>query len=200
MPNKKNSTIEPADLLTKEELDERVAQTIRYLDEAMKLWPGLRRMTEAERKNSPGRALGVVTEPLRQLFAVLTPKKGQPRPAIAKAFDVLGAKDGGKDPEVFEAELLDLRLYRAQAQQKIVDKLDAFSRHMADDVLDLGEQVMGPGLLALQLARTVAAASAEYASALAPVLDAFRGLTKNARKARSEKANGAKPVAKPADK
>lgn len=189
MPDKKQITIKPADLLTKQELDERVALTIHHLDEAMKLWPGLRHMSEAERKSSPGKALNAVAGPLGQLFAVLTPKKGQARPPIAKAFDVLGEKDGGKDPEVFEAELLDVRLHRAEAQQKIVDKLDEFSRHMADDVLDVGEKVMGPGLLALQLARTVAAASDEYASQLAPVLDAFRGMTKNARKARSEKAN-----------
>jgi hypothetical protein len=78
------------------------------------------------------------------LFGALG-EEGWSAPAIAKAFDILGAKDGGKDPDVFEAELLDARLYRAEAQQKVVDQLDDFSRHMADDILDIGEKVMAPG-------------------------------------------------------
>lgn len=203
MPANKNNNSKPIDTLSKQEIDDRVTQTLQHLDEARKLWPGLRHMSEEDRKASAGKVLAVFAKPLGLLFGVLAQKKGQPRPAIAKAFDVLGAKDGGEDPEVFEAELLDVRLYRAQAEQKVVDALDDFGRHMADDVLDIGEKVMGPGLIALQMARTVAQASAEYASLLAPVLDGFRDLTKQARKARANKATAKGATAgadKPADK
>ncbi|APR83977.1 Hypothetical protein A7982_09326 [Minicystis rosea] len=202
MPANKTISDKPIDQLTKAEIDERKALTLHHLEEARKLWPGLLHMSEAERKQSPGKVLSVFAKPLGLLFAVLTPKKGEERSALAKAFDVLGEKDGGQDPERFETELLDTRLHRAEAQQEIVDALDALSRHMADDILDTGEKIMGPGLLALQLARTVAEASPAHASVLAPVLDAFRGLTKQARKAREQKREDAanNGAAKPGDK
>ncbi len=181
------ATGKDVDTLTKQEIDKLVANTLYHLEEAIKPWHGLRRMTEEERKASPGKALGVFAKPLALLFARLSAGPDGKRPSIAKAFDVLGAKDGGVDPERFEAELLDVRLYRAQAEQKIIEKLDEASRHFGDDVFDIGEMVMGPGLLAIELARTIAKTSDEYASVLAPVLDAFRGLTKPARKALEEK-------------
>ena len=195
MPANKTISDKPIDQLTKAEIDERKALTLHHLEEIRKLWPGLRHMTEEDRKQSPGKVLSVFAGPLGLLFAALTPKKGEEQPAIAKAFDVLGEKDGGSDPERFEVELLDARLHRVQAEQEIVDALEGFSRHMADDILDAGEKVMGPGLLALQMARTVAEANPAHASLLAPVLDAFRSLTKQARKAREQKR-----ADKPADK
>jgi hypothetical protein len=131
----------------------------------------------------------VLGPPLQSLFGVL-----RAQPQLAKAFDVLGDQDEGHDPEHFEAELLERRLARVQVQQKIADELEDLARHLDDDVLATGQSIVGPGLLALDLARTLSKGSLTFRSALAPVLDAFRELTKRARKGRAE-ATADKPAA-----
>ncbi|AUX39884.1 uncharacterized protein SOCE26_012790 [Sorangium cellulosum] len=121
--------------------------------------------------------------PLGKLFAVLRPKEGK-ESALARSFHVLGDQDDGEDPERFEVELLERRLKRALAEQKVADALEDLARHLDNDVLATAETVIGPGLAALDLARTIARQNAAFRAVLAPVLDDFRAMTKQARKAK----------------
>ncbi len=178
--NKQQTPIADADDFSAAEIDARVAQTLAHVEAIKQLWPGLRRLSAAERRESVGRSLGVMAPVLGLLFGVLAPE-GQPAPAVAKAFDVLGAQDHGDDPDRFEAALLARRLHRARAEQKVQEALGGLARHFGDDVIHVGELVVGPGLLALGLAKNLAKARPEFASALAPVLDALRAMTKRAR-------------------
>jgi hypothetical protein len=184
------------DDLTAEQLTENLRQTRLHLEAIRALWPGLRRLEEKERKVSLGRNLAQLGAPLRTLFTLLLTRDGEAAP-IASVFDVLGDQDGGDDPDHFEPALLLRRLDRAEAQSKLVDEIEALRRDLADDVLATGESVILPGLLALNLARSVAKGNAAYRSALRSVLDTFRGMTKAALRGRAEK-RAAEPVAAPA--
>lgn len=118
--------------------------------------------------------------PLRQLFKILK-NKGTKEAELANHFNALGDEDFGADPEKFEPELLERRMLRVEAEQKIQAALDDLQRHFADDVLHTGNQVMAPGLLALALASTLSATNKACKSLLAPVIDALREMTKAAR-------------------
>jgi hypothetical protein len=69
-------------------------------------------------------------------------------------------------------------MIRIEAQAKVVEELEDFVRLMSDDVLNTSEMVSATGLLALDLARSIAKGNAEHRSTLAPVLDALRNMTK----------------------
>src|SRR5262249_34355185 len=152
-PNKNKPT--DIDLLTPQQLAANVQETEEHITKIKALWPGLVHLEEAERRKSPGRSLTILSAPLTLLFSVL-----RENPQLAKAFDVLGDQDEGHDPEHFEVDLLDRRLARSQAEQKIGDMLRDLGRHMADDALATSATVVVPGLRALELARTLAKGSA----------------------------------------
>ncbi|AUX20537.1 uncharacterized protein SOCEGT47_010090 [Sorangium cellulosum] len=179
----KQSVQDPTDVdqLSAAQIDERVEKTLEHIEAIRALWPGLERLEEAQRKRSVGRSLGVLGPPLAKLFAVLRPRDGK-ESALARSFHVLGDQDDGADPERFEVELLERRLKRALAEQKVADALEDLARHLDDDVLATAETVIGPGLAALDLARTIARQNAGSRAILAPVLDDFRAMTKQARK------------------
>jgi hypothetical protein len=173
------------DELTRDELDERLTLTMHHLDEIRRLWPGMVRLPEIERRSSMGRMLSQLGPQLRLLFDVLLDKDGE-EPPIARMFHVLGSLDQGNDPDRFEAALLARRLDRIEVEQKVLDALSDLARHFGDDVLNTGEMVIGPGLLALELARSVSKSNPEFRALLAPALDAFRDMTKNARRRLTE--------------
>jgi len=175
------------DDLTPEQIQARVGQTLEHIEAIKALWPGLLRLEQEQRKRTVGRNLSVLGPPLRLLFDVLRPKDGK-ESALAKAFHVLGDQDEGQDPERLEVDLLERRLVRSHAEQQIADALEDLARHIDDDVLATGEAVLTPGLAALALARTIAQQNPGHRTALAPVLDAFREMTKHAR--RSKKTQG----------
>ncbi len=114
---------------------------------------------------------------------------------LAKHFDALGDSDHGNDPEKFEPELLSRRIARVEHEQKIQAALNDLQRHFADDVLHTASTVMEPGLLALAMARMLAATNKGFKSTLAPVIDKLRDMTKAARagaaEARAKKKAGA---------
>lgn len=188
------SLIEPNDLLAgfdldkdiddlgSDELRERAAVTFQCIEVIKKLWPKLIRLPEGDRRLSAGRNVGRLGAPLRLLFTTLTTKPGEKETALAKAFHLLGAQDHGDDPEHFEPELLTRRLDRVETEQKILDGLEDLARHFGDDVLNTGELVLGPGMLALELARTLAKTHTDFRTQLAPVFDALGEMTKHARR------------------
>ncbi|WP_437280105.1 hypothetical protein WME90_05955 [Sorangium sp. So ce375] len=175
------------DQLSAAQIEERVEKTLQHIEAIQALWPGLERLEEGRRTRSVGRSLGVLGPPLAKLFALLRPKDGKDSP-LARSFHVLGDQDDGDDPERFEVELLERRLKRALAQQKVADALEDLARHLDDDVLATAETVIGPGLAALDLARTIARQNATFRAILAPVLDDFRAMTKQARKGKKPEA------------
>jgi len=191
----KQSLAVPKDIdsLTKEELDALYAETVQQLDVLEARWAGLVQQTEHERSHSPGRSLGVLGAPLHLLFNLLMPKNGKESDML-KFFSGLGDADFGEDPEKFEPELLSRRLYRWEYEQKIQARFEKLARSFGDDSLHTGEMVVGPGMMALALARTLALSSAAHRSVLAPVLDAFGALTKRAR-ARAAESHAARKAA-----
>ncbi|MFO0757217.1 MAG: hypothetical protein U0359_12050 [Byssovorax sp.] len=193
MPGKKKSPITDIDDLPSAEIDKRLAETRAHLDAIRALWPGLVRLDEGQRQHSLGKGLNVLSPALRLLFGVLLPQKGPP-PALAAHFDALGDQDSGKDPAHFEVDLLSRRLARVEAEQKLHDELSELCRHFGDDILSTGGEVIGPGLLALDLARSLSRANPGYQAHLAPVLDALRQMTKRARRALEKKGDGATPI------
>lgn len=191
----KQSVAAPKDIddLTKAELDALYAESNHQLDVLEAGWAGLVKQTTHERTHSIGRSLGVLGAPLHLLFNLLMPKDGK-ESDLLKFFSGLGDADFGNDPEKFEPELLSRRLYRWEYEQKIQARFEKLARSFGDDSLHTGEMVVGPGLLALALARTLALSSAAHRAVLAPVLNAFGDLTKQAR-ARAATARAEKKAA-----
>jgi hypothetical protein len=191
----KQSVAVPKDIddLTKAELDTLYEDTNQQLDILEARWSGLVKQTEQERTHSMGRSLGVLATPLHMLFNLLMPKNGK-ESDLLKFFSGLGDADFGDDPEKFEPELLSRRLYRVEYEQKIQERFVKLARSFGDDSLHTGEMVIGPGMMALALARTLALSSAAHRAVLAPVLDAFSALTKRAR-AKSAEARAEKKAA-----
>ncbi len=173
-------TVTDVDELSTEQIGERLKETRVHIEAIRALWPGLVKLEEKERRSTVGRTLTQLGAPLRELFTLLAPKNGK-APAIAGVFDVLGDQDEGEDPERFEPELLLRRLDRVEAENAVVEDLEALCRDLGDDVLATGEKVVVPGLLALNLAKSVSNGNATYRSALRSVLDGFREMTKRAR-------------------
>ncbi|MEP7124964.1 MAG: hypothetical protein ABJE95_28805 [Byssovorax sp.] len=168
------------DDLSAEEIAARKAQTDVHVQAIRDLWPNLQRLEEIDRTSSGGKNLSSFVPALLQLFAILRGKDPK-EVELASQFNALGDEDFGDDPEKFEPELLERRILRVAAEQKIQASLDDLQRHFADDVLHTGNQVMAPGLLALALARTLSATNKKYKSLLAPVIDKLREMTKAAR-------------------
>jgi hypothetical protein len=193
MPSQQNKK-QPVDIdqLSPAEIIKRQQETEAHIDAIRALWPGLEHLDEARRRTSPGKSLGFLSGPLSVLFGVL-----RQNPVLAKAFDVLGDQDDGEDPDHFEVDLLERRMTRAKAEEKIADALRDLARHMDDDALATGESVVVPGLRALELARTLSKGNAATRSLLNPVLDAFRQLTKRARKGKADAAQKAQATPAP---
>jgi hypothetical protein len=199
-PVTKQSVVIPKNIddLTKAELDVLFEESNHQLDILEARWAGLVKQTEQERTHSVGRSLGVLSAPLHLLFNLLMPKNGK-ESDLLKFFSGLGDADFGDDPEKFEPELLSRRLYRVEYEQKIQERFVKLARSFGDDALHTGEMVIGPGMMALALARTLALSSAAHRAVLAPVLDAFSALTKRAR-ARSAEARAEKKASVDAEK
>jgi len=179
--------VKPVDQLTEEELDQLYSETLDEIAALKKRWRGLVQLTDKQRENHPGKQLGGQTPALSALFSILLPdkhddeEKAKTRSKLAKHFDAFGDKDGGVDPERFEADLLGRRLRRIAAQQKVADELGKLSRLISDDVLHTSEVVLIAGSSALDMVRTLAAGNATYSQFLAPVTNALRDMTKAAR-------------------
>ncbi len=116
------------------------------------------------------------------------------RVKLCNVFDAtLGEEDHGLRKDQFEAGLLAARLERVKAQYEIAEELKTLSKLFSDDALGLGSQVAGPGLLGVNLAKSLASGSAAFRSLLAPLLDALREMTRAARDAEPEPTPGEKP-------
>lgn len=186
---------------SQEDLARRVEETNRHIEAIERLWPGLHRLPEKNRRNHPGIVAQVLGKPLETLFSVLAPihkpevRKPKQEPdeheqvqqRLAQAFHAgLGDQDHGVDPATFEADRLLLAQRTINHQTAIADRLGLLARDFGDDALDTGALLAEVGQPALDLARSLAAANPAFRAVLAPVLDALRNMTKAARAARAK--------------
>jgi hypothetical protein len=186
-----------------------LASTLQLIVSAEAQWPGLVSLITTERTGNLGKLIALLDPSLRALFDALTPVQGEAptttasKKKLASVFNTaLGDQDQGKDPAVFEVDLLVRRLTRIEASQKIVDALDALRKRFADDMLNTGAMVVEPGLKALEVARGIADSNAEFRSLMAPVTNSLGDMTKAARLAQAEaraEAKAQKAAAKTAD-
>ncbi|MEO5728588.1 MAG: hypothetical protein ABI134_32740 [Byssovorax sp.] len=193
MPDPSPIVVKKIDELSKAELDVLFEESNQELDKLEARWAGLVKQTEQERARSIGRSLGVLGGPLGLLLDILMPKNGK-ESDLAKHFNGLGDADFGEDPDKFEPELLSRRLHRVEYEQQLQARFEKMARHFGDDALHTGAMVVAPGMMAIALARTLAGSSAAHRSVLAPVLDAFRALTKAARASAAEARAAKKPA------
>jgi hypothetical protein len=182
-----------ADDFTPAEIADHKEKSLQLVVDMDALWPGLTGLVSKERAGNQGKALAVMDAPLRALFTALTPVQGEPkvtseaRASLISIFNKsLGAADGGADPNRFEVEVLQQRLLRIEAQEKLIEKLDAFRKKLADDILNTGTLVIQPGLKAIDLARSLADSNPDFHTLLAPVIEELSAMTKPARAALAE--------------
>ena len=215
MPTKKNDhappkaeapALEPsvifADDYTAQQIAQQCDATLQLLVDVDAIWPGLVSLKEADRVGNVGKLIARLAPALRALFAALQPVAGEAaattalKKKAAAIFDAaLGDADQGQNPDVFEVDLMVRRLDRIEAQQKIVAKLAELQKKFADDIINTGELVVGPGLKATELAKSLATGNADFASLLAPVQNALGDLTKQARAALAASRAAAKQAA-----
>jgi hypothetical protein len=193
-----------ADDLSLTEIDAHRQAALASISAARGHFPGLVQLQEGERTGSLGKMIALLGPALGHLFAALTPAPTDDaatvatKKQLATVFDtLLGDKDQGKDPGVFEVELLVRRVTRIEAEQEIVAHLEATTKAFADDILNTGVMVVDPGLKAIEVARTIANTKPEFKSLLAPVTNALGEMTKAARAAQA-KARAPKDAPPPA--
>jgi hypothetical protein len=194
-----NADVTIADDFTTQQIDEHLASTLQHIVSAEANWPGLVSLVGAERTGNLGKLITQLDPALRGLFEALTPVDGEApaktatKKKLAAVFDAaLGNQDQGKDPGVFEVDLLVRRLTRIKASQQIVESLDALRKLFADDILNTGAMVVEPGLKALDVARGIADSNAEFRSLLAPLTNSLSEMTRAARQAQAEARAAAK--------
>ena len=179
----------PIDQMTRDEVDALAADTLNTIAQLSMRWRGLVALTDDQRKNHHGMHLTRLIPALEPLFTAMLPdatdakEKAEDRAAFATSFDIYGDKDGGVDPDHFEADLLGRRIHRIKAQQGVAAALGKLERLMSDDVLHTSETVLVPSQLALNLIHGYA--TTKFAKFLTPVYNALSAMTSAAR-ARTE--------------
>lgn len=192
-------TTTPIDALDIDMLDESLRDSVALLDDVLDRWPGMVRLTVAERDANTGYLLPRYAQGFVLLF------KAASTPALAPVLAPLAAVDDGEDPERFEAELLLRRIARVEKMRALADALRKALARVDDEVAHTSDRVVTTGMRVLTVARAVAAHNPQVRSAIAPALDHFTDLTADARRALARKAAAAsratdKPADKPADK
>jgi hypothetical protein len=182
-----------ADDLSLTEIDAHRRAALESISAAKGTFPGLVQLQEAERAGSLGKMIALLGPALHHLFSALTPAPTDDaatvatKKKLATVFDtLLGDKDQGKDPGLFEVDLLVRRVTRIEAEQEIVTKLEETKKAFSDDILNTGVMVVDPGLKAIEVARTIANTKPEFKSLLAPVTNALGEMTKAARAAQAK--------------
>lgn len=169
------------------DIDARARGFTSQLDGMVAAWPPLIQLDIERRRDVRRRSALILAKPMAALLDVLVtapePEGGAQHrewKRLRGAFDAIGGQDGGDDPEHFEAESLHERVKRIRAQQALADRLEVIARRLRDDSLARAEGLSKPFERALQLARTLF--HGDFASPLAPVMDALRAMTASARK------------------
>ncbi len=152
------------------ELERRVEKVQALLSEAQALLPGLRTLTEEDRRHSNGRLRageGAILE--RVLDAV----RAQP-----SYFVSLADEDEGHDPTRLEVELIADRLARRNLLAQLQGQFAAVEQPLSDTVLHLGEQTRTVLLAAYRIARTLARSDHKLRDLIAPVIDYYGSMVR----------------------
>ena len=155
------------------------------------LYPEARNMLTDERRRSLGRLVYRHAALYGQLFQVIEVSK------VRAAFDALGAKDDGEDPNRFETEVLQARLARVAHLSAVSTALRTLADRLDDEALHVGASTALPAILALELARVIAKSNETFRGAIAPVLDGFSAMTVSARRALAAAREGDAAAADP---
>ena len=156
-----------------------VAEAKGYVGKMRALVPGLFLLPDDERRHSDGRLRDGEEAALHSVLDVAD--------AHPESFQVLAAKDGGRDPKVFETQLLRERLERRALLAELAAELEPFALELADTLLVLGSLARQPTLAAYGIAKPLAEHDAEARSKLAKALSFYGGLAERAAKSRAAK-------------
>lgn len=155
------------------DLERKITKAESLLKEAQALLPGLRTLTEDDRRHTTGRFRAGESQMLqRVLDAVRT------QPAY---FSSLADQDGGVDPSKLEVELIADRLARRDLLARLQGQFAALEQPLSDSVLHLGEQTRGVLLSAYRIARTVARTDRRLRDQIAPVIDFYGSMVRRAK-------------------
>lgn len=158
---------------------QRKAQALALIVTLRAVWPELTQLTTAPRSRSTGRLLSHYEAPLRALFAAAS------APQFASTFALLKVADERGNMVNFDADRAIANLERALAVRSAAASLRALADEMDDDVLHHGSVVVDAGLVALEVARTLARYNPEFRALVGHGLDGFTAMTSAARRAAS---------------
>ncbi len=163
------------------ELERRVDKVESLLIEAQSLLPGLRTMTEDDRRHTNGKLRSGESAIFLNILAAI---RAQP-----SYFASLADEDEGEDPNSLEVELIADRLSRRDLLARVQSKISTVEQPLADSVLHLGEQTRTVLLAAYRIARTLARSDRKLRDLIAPVIDYYGSMV------RRPKASDDKPQA-----
>jgi hypothetical protein len=163
------------------ELERRAQKVDALITEAQSLLPGLRTMTEDDRRHSSGKLRAGESAVFQYVIAAI---RAQP-----SYFASLADEDEGEDPSRLEVDLIADRLSRRDLLAQVQTKFASLEQPLADSVLHLGEQTRTVLLAAYRIARTLARSDRKLRDLIAPVIDYYGSMV------RRPKASDDKPQA-----
>jgi hypothetical protein len=159
------------------------------LTQIQQAFPPLVSLSAELRKTSTGRFRDGEDEALAAILAFAV--------AYPEFFKVLGNKDFGNNPAVFETELLGDRLAKRDLVAGFLADLDALQVKLSDTILKIGAVVRTPLLLAYTIARPIAEkGTTEMQTALAPAVSFYGNIAAKALKTKAANKKPPPPAAK----
>lgn len=105
-------------------------------------------------------------------------------------FKGLADKDEGKDPGVFETDLVRERLQTAVALQRMLDRIDETRQAIADSLLYVSTLGKGPALAAYEIAKVHAQHDPADGKLVNPAVNLYSGIAKAGAQTRKNRKNG----------
>lgn len=168
------------DEMSPEQVEKNAQRALGLLEELEGLLPGLVQFSAEQRHETDGRFRNADEE--KALRAVLKVVERDPG-----AFRVLADKDGGRDPERVETELLAARLDRRATRSRVAERVATVAQRLDDTVLAQGEACKPVLLSAYGIARTLAPHDPAIQTLLAPAIDYYGAIGRKAARTRAEK-------------
>lgn len=165
-----------------DELEKRTAKATELLQQVADLFPGLLVMTSEERRNANGRLRNGEGSMFLTLISVME--------AFPTFFESLADLDQGLDPTKVETPLLRDRIQRAELLAKLIAPAEKL-KGMSDTVLHLRGLVRDPIKEAYGIAKSLAKTNTKLKSMLAPVIDFYAAIARQAAETRKANAEAA---------
>ncbi len=152
------------------DLERNIAKAEALLVQAQALLPGLRKLTEEDRRHTTGRFRNGESAMLERVLDAI-----RAQPAY---FSSLATQDAGADAGKLEVERIADRLARRELLARLQGQFAALEQPLSDSVLHLGEQTRGVLLAAYRIARTVARTDTKLRDQIAPVIDFYGSMVR----------------------